>query len=151
MALGVLAFPINTQAQKEQIIFMVDNSLSQPRVVYRPYPSEFKKVTKKQKAISTHNAKALSFDPCNCWSYVYYRLNGNMPIGYGFARNYPVNSLTPRLGGIIITYESKAGHMGIIAGVDDKYVTIDDYNYKRCGHTVRKLARNSPLIKGYII
>jgi len=74
-----------------------------------------------------------------------------MPLGYGAAKNYPAIKQAPQIGAIIVTYEGPKGHMGIVAGVTETKVIIDDYNYKRCGHTIRELPINSKLIKGYIL
>lgn len=92
-----------------------------------------------------------TFNPCNCWSYVKYKRGGEMPLGYGAAKNYPINSQIPIVGAIIITYESNAGHMGIVSAITDNKVVIDDYNYEHCAHTVRELPIDSSIIKGYII
>lgn len=164
LALAILAFPISTAAAsspKQQLIFRVDPSLRKPQIlqVYgppkpanlpekkeKPKPKLASKTTK----VSTSSQK-LGFNPCNCWSYVKFKRAGIMPLGYGWAKNYPVNSQTPQVGAIIITYEGSKGHMGIVAGVTETKVIVDDYNYKRCGHTIRELPINSKLIKGYIL
>lgn len=101
--------------------------------------------------VETPKKEKKPFDPCNCWSYVKFKRAGKMKTGYGKARNYPVNSQVPQIGAIIITYESASGHMGIVAGINENKVIIDDWNYERCKHTIRELPLNSKLIKGYIL
>lgn len=153
MALAALAFPISVAKAEPKLVFIVDLELEErqpkPLPVYGPFVSEIKKESPPKKTVIPKQEKK-SFNPCNCWSYVKSKKPG-MKTGYGKARNYPVNSQVPQIGAIIITYESSSGHMGIVARVDENNVIIDDYNYKRCSHTIRSLPLNSKLIKGYII
>ena len=165
MALAALAFPIrvvSAQEKPKQLVFRIDPELrerqSKPLPVLGPFPSEIKKENKKEplpKKAAAPKQEKKPFDPCNCVSYVKYRRNGNIPVGYGFAKNFPVNSQVPQIGAVIITYESfkgtSTGHAGIVIGVNENKVVIDDYNYKPCKNTIRELPLDSPLIKGYII
>jgi hypothetical protein len=144
IALAVLAFPISTaaaQPTEEPLVFVIDTNLSKP--VMGPH-IEAVKVAKPVKVKT-----ALAFDPCNCMSYVKYKTGGHTVRGVGYARNHPVNSSTCTVGAIIVTYESRMGHVGIVNKCDEKFVTIDDYNYNHCKPSIRPLALNSPLIKGY--
>lgn len=89
-----------------------------------------------------------SFNPCNCVSYARYKTGINVgPIG--LAKYHPVNSTVPIIGGLIVTYESWRGHLGVVVGISATTVTIDDYNYSPCAHTIRELPLDSSLIKGY--
>lgn len=69
----------------------------------------------------------------------------------GNARNWPITSQTPSVGAVIVTYESWAGHVGIVAGFDDQYVYLEsEANYSRCQLTRgRAIPINSRVIKGY--
>jgi hypothetical protein len=152
-----MAFPINTasgnQEPQPSIVFEKGVGLEPVYIVaphkFKPKPKPPVRVVKIAPARYGTEAP-LGFNPCNCWSYVVFKRGGNMPLGYGAAKNYPVSSKTPQIGAIIITYESNSGHMGIVVGIEENYVIIDDYNYKKCGHTIRKLPINSSLTKGYI-
>lgn len=149
IALAVLAFPISTaKANREVLVFKIDPELSKPKVVLGP-PMPI--VKPKPKPAVRIAKKTEGFNPCNCVSYVQFKTGGRAATGIGSARNHPVNSQVCTIGAIIVTYESRMGHVGIVAGCDENYVTIDDYNYASCGHTIRPLAINSKVIKGYYI
>lgn len=93
--------------------------------------------------------KPVGFNPCSCVSYARYRSGINVG-SIGVARNHPVNSQTPSIGAIVITYESKAGHLSYIIDIDANYIYVDEANYSRCRVTYRRaIPINSPLIKGY--
>jgi len=69
----------------------------------------------------------------------------------GVARFIKVDSTTPKVGDIIITYESSLGHAAIITKIEDGYLYLKEANYQRCKVSYdRKLAINNPIIKGYI-
>lgn len=157
IALAILAFPISVasasvQQKEKPLVFVIDPELSKPKVVLGPYADELKKpksIKQIKKAAASSIKRTASFDHCNCVSYVQFRTGGKAATGIGFARNHPINSRICIVGAIIVTYESRMGHVGIVANCDEKEVTIDDYNYVHCGHTIRKLPLNSSLIKGY--
>jgi surface antigen len=48
---------------------------------------------------------------------------------WGNARDWPVNSQTPKVGAIVVTYESRLGHVGLVTKVDETMVTIREMNY----------------------
>lgn len=146
IALASLAFPISVASadrQNKPLVFVIDPELSQPKVVLGPYANEIKK------AAASSIKRTASFDPCNCVSYVQFRTGGKAATGIGIARNHPINSRMCIVNAIIVTYESRQGHVGIVADCDENEVTIDDYNFVHCGHTIRKVPLNSSLIKGY--
>lgn len=122
---------------KGQIIILV------PQLPYGPSLPELTKPVAPRKPTR-------KFNPCNCWSYVKSVRGNNMPQGYGAAKNYPVWSHEPSVGAIVLTYEGPLGHMGIVRAVTDTHIQVEDYNFARCQRTVRDLALDSPLIKGYI-
>lgn len=93
--------------------------------------------------------KPADYNPCSCVSYARWRSGINVG-SIGVARNHPVNSQTPSIGAIAITYESSAGHLSYIVDMDDTYIYVDEANYTRCRVTYRRaIPINSKLIKGY--
>lgn len=91
---------------------------------------------------------SVTFNPCSCVSYARWKSGINVgPIG--LAKYHPINSALPHIGDIIVTYESWAGHVGVVVGITTTTVVIDDYNYKRCAHTIRELPLDAKTIKGY--
>jgi hypothetical protein len=157
IALAVLAFPISTaDAKTEVLVFKIDPELSKPKVVLGPPVPLAKPLAKPrsvQKTTKLNTSKPTKgFNPCNCVSYVQFKTGGRAATNIGSARNHPVTpGAVCTIGAIIVTYESNLGHVGMVVGCNDGIVTIDDYNYKRCGHTIRPLAISSELIKGYYI
>lgn len=150
LALAVLAFPIKTAAasKEEALVFVIDLNLSQPQIIAGPVQIE-KVVT--QPSAKSAKKTTLPFNPCNCMSYVQYRTGGRAATGIGYARNHPINSKSCQIGAIIVTYESRLGHVGMVKHCDEDNVTIDDYNYNHCKPSIRDLPLNSSLIKGYYI
>lgn len=67
----------------------------------------------------------------------------------GYAKNWPKNSETPQVGGVIITNESYAGHVGVITQVQEDSITITEANYRKCQVTERTISITSTVIKGY--
>ena len=89
------------------------------------------------------------FNVCSCVSYARWR--SGIDVGsIGVARNHPVNSKTPSVGAIVVTYESGAGHLAYVVNFDDQFIYLDEANYSKCSVTHnRALSINSRLIKGY--
>lgn len=85
----------------------------------------------------------------NCVTYAR-SIGANVPSGYGYARNLPIQTKTPYVGATIVTYESSAGHVGMVIAVENGVVHIQDGNYRRGYATKRTLPITSGLIKGYI-
>jgi hypothetical protein len=67
----------------------------------------------------------------------------------GNARNWTKNSKVPVVGGVVITNESRAGHVAVITAVRDGEFDIVEANYSRCRKGVRTLKINNPVILGY--
>jgi hypothetical protein len=70
--------------------------------------------------------------------------------GYGYARNYPVNSHTPAQSGFVLTRESVYGHIAYYV-LQGGNLVLQEANYSKCRLTTgRILPVNSSLIRGYI-
>jgi len=69
----------------------------------------------------------------------------------GIARYIKINSLDPIVGSVVITYESSAGHAAEVVAVTADYIQVLERNFIPSKVTLRKIARNSGVIKGYVI
>jgi hypothetical protein len=85
---------------------------------------------------------------CSCVLYV--KAKSGINVGsVGYARNWPINSQTPKVGSIIVTSESRVGHVALVTSVGNNTVSITEANYKRCQEGTRTLPISSPVIRGY--
>ena len=68
----------------------------------------------------------------------------------GPARRWPKNSGQPVVGGVVVTNESRAGHVAVITAVDGDTLTLVEANYSRCRVTVgRQINANNPMVLGF--
>jgi len=67
----------------------------------------------------------------------------------GFARNWPKNTDTPVVGGVVITNEGWAGHVAYIMEVTTETITVKEGNFRRCALSTRIIPLTSPVILGY--
>lgn len=72
----------------------------------------------------------------------------------GYAKNWPRNTDTPQVGGVVITNESssgtyKTGHVAYISVIQDDVITLDEWNYVRCKHTTRTIKVGDKRIIGF--
>lgn len=105
--------------------------------------------TPKKKAPRRNPAPQKGYDPCSCVSYARYASGINVG-RIGYAINHPVNSPTPRVGGLVVTYEGrKTGHIAAITAVSGDTFTITEANYIRCQVGTRTLKIGDPRIKGF--
>lgn len=71
--------------------------------------------------------------------------------GHGLARWIPTNSNTPKVGGLVVTYESAAGHVAIVESVnDDGTFTLRERNYTPGWITERNMKLDDNVIKGFV-
>jgi LysM repeat protein len=71
--------------------------------------------------------------------------------GHGLARWIPTNSNTPKAGGLVVTYESAAGHVAIVESVnDDGTFTLRERNYTPGWITERNMKIDDNVIKGFV-
>jgi surface antigen len=72
---------------------------------------------------------------------------------WGNARDWPVNSNTPQVGAIIVTYESRLGHVGkVIKVIDSETITIREMNYAGWNKISERTVKYRTLpLKGFII
>lgn len=106
---------------------------------------------KQQRVVKSRVTATRSYNPCSCVSYARY-IRGVDVGSIGVARNHPVNAQVPTVGAYVVTYESWAGHLGVVTGVTDTHIIISEANYVRCTVTKgRMLPIDSPLIKGYYL
>lgn len=85
---------------------------------------------------------------CSCVTFAESQTGFAGPVGA--AKNWPINSIWPVVGGVVVTYESSLGHVAVIKAVIGNMLILDEANYVRCTHTTtRELPIDSPLIKGF--
>jgi len=94
------------------------------------------------------NKQKGSFDPCSCVSYARWKTGINVG-SIIKAKNHPVNSDVPIVGGYVIIYESYAGHIAVITEIFNDTIIVEEYNYSPCNYSTREIRKNSSLIKGY--
>ena len=101
-----------------------------------------------KKPLPIRRIYTVSYDPCSCVSTA--RALTGINVGpIGLAKNHPINTDTPIIGGIVITTESYAGHLATVTGIDENYIYVTDGNYVPCAVTKRKIKRDDPVIRGY--
>lgn len=154
LALSYWLVPLPTQAQQKYEFVYLD---TQPVVNDEDWVMEGDRVVAEQlyqqwlqnKKPRQQLKKPTNYNACSCVSYARWRSGINVG-SIGVARNHPVNSQTPSIGAIAITYESSAGHLSYIVDIDANYIYVDEANYSRCRVTYRRaIPINSKLIKGY--
>ena len=84
-----------------------------------------------------------------CYGYV---TSLGYPVGgHLLARWIPTNSDTPKVGGLVVTYESSAGHVAVVIAVNgDGTFDIRESNYTHGWITERTLDERNSLIKGFV-
>jgi surface antigen len=86
---------------------------------------------------------------CSCVTFAKQRSGINVG-SIGVARNHPINSQTPKVGGIVVLREGKVGHVAVVIGVENGSIILDEANYVHCHRTTgRTLPLDSPDIRGY--
>lgn len=58
------------------------------------------------------------------------------------------NDARPRVGGAII-FEYNQWHIAYILGLEADGILIEEWNFKKCSHTIRTVAYSDPAIRGY--
>jgi len=84
----------------------------------------------------------------NCYAWVVKQ--GYHSIGRGNARNIITNSNRPKVGGLVVTFESRAGHVAIVTAVGNNTFTLKESNYTKGWITQRTLPINYGKLKGFV-
>ena len=93
-------------------------------------------------------------EACSCVLFAKKLTGYNKSVGY--AKNWPVNSKTPVVGGVVITNESSSGsyqtgHVAYILKIEGETMTLIEGNYKRCQKSTRTMNIDDKKIIGYWI
>lgn len=99
----------------------------------------------KSEELKLKNKKVGGF--CSCVIFAKALTGYNSPVGA--ARNWPKNTTEPTVGGVVVTRESRVGHVAVITAIDGESFTIVEGNYLRCRKTIRTLNKSNPVILGY--
>lgn len=84
---------------------------------------------------------------CSCVTFVK-RLTG-YDKSVGTAKNWPINTKTPTVGGVVVTNESPSGHVAYIMGVNGNLLTVKEANWVHCKLTTRTINTDDRIIKGF--
>lgn len=68
----------------------------------------------------------------------------------GTARNVSVNSNDPKIGSVMISYDSNAGHASVVVGIEGLFVRVRDRNWIPGWVTEHLVPLNSSRIKGFV-
>lgn len=128
--------------QKEEVVEVIeDYSLESPNLALQAELLKEWEVSKIKKKVPTGG------NFCSCVLFAKAMTGYNIPVGN--ARNWPKNSKVPVVGGVVITNESKAGHVAVITKVNPDSIEVVEANYVRCRKGTRQISLNSPVILGY--
>jgi hypothetical protein len=96
--------------------------------------------------VSASNLSA--FYRCSCVEYSRIKTGWQTP-PMGIARNHPRNIGYPAVGAIVITNESRAGHVAVITAIYDTYFEVIESNFIRCQISTRRIENDSKSILGF--
>jgi len=166
LALLSLVIPVQVEAtNRASITFVIDYKLNEPKEVNGPFQTKPKVqvvVKKTARQINIAQSEVVlarlghKFAPGYCTDYVARKLvipwggNANQWI----ANSKPYGAIVdriPAVGAIIVTNESRFGHVGYIEATDGGLVTFSEWNYAgKYKKTTRTLNINDKRIKGII-
>lgn len=87
-------------------------------------------------------------NPCSCVGLAKELTGFNKVVG--LAKNWPINSDTPTVGGVVITNENqKFGHVAFITKINYNTIVVVEANYQPCRFSSRTMPINSDKIIGY--
>lgn len=142
---------VTAQTPEAKITFRYEGKI-EPQVIYKPYPSEFKKIKKVAKTKTTKT----KFGAGYCTDYVArqttvtWRGNANQWAKNAQAQGREVNDI-PKAGSIVQTNESRIGHVAYVEAVDGNTITISEWNYAgRYQKTVRTMSVDDSRIVAFI-
>lgn len=132
--------PIMAPIEQTPEVIITDGALVANPVVVEKLYKDWQKEQELKK-------KRTSGGFCSC--VIYAKALTGYSQSVGNARNWPKNSPVPVVGGIVITNESRVGHVGVITSVNGNEFTITEANYSRCKKGIRTLNVSNPSILGY--
>lgn len=84
---------------------------------------------------------------CSCVLYVKSLINTTER--WGYARDVKATSQEPAIGKVVLTKESRLGHVALITEVEETRFKVTEANYHRCKKSERWISKDNPLIRGY--
>lgn len=147
-----MVYPVKAKAQvvEEEITYEPVLALEENKAVadelYKGWLIEQSKPIK-PRVVAKTGSKVPSTSYCSCVLFAksltgYSKLVGN-------ARNWPRNTKVPIVGGVVVTNESRAGHVAVITAVHSDSIEVVEANYSRCRKSSRTISLNSSVILGY--
>jgi len=171
LTLWLAPYPVKAE-KSEPLIFERNQTFKETKYVTSPYYSDFQKPSKQTKPApqikvrntqtikpqtnSGRNSSKTKFASGYCTDYVAQRVkvtwrgNANQWLNNARKQGYQVDR-QPTAGSILVTNESRIGHVAYIESVEGSTVTISEWNYKgRFKKSIRTLNINDSRIKGII-
>lgn len=84
---------------------------------------------------------------CSCVNYAKSLTGFNTPIGR--AKNWPINSSIPVVGGVVVFKWLSTGHAAVVTDVTETDFGIKEAHYVGCSITIRRIPLNNPTIIGF--
>ena len=125
-----------------------ERSYEAEKIIYNPYNPANETAWDEYQTRQAAQKKSNGFNPCSCVSYARWATGIDVGPIY-LAKYHPVNSSTPAVGGLAITYESWAGHISVVTAISEQTFRVKEYNYSSCKYTERELPQNYRLLKGF--
>ncbi len=117
----------------------------------KPPPIEYLEATPDlvAQAETLYKAKKANLGFCSCVTFV--KGIVGVQVSMGAAKNWPVNSSLPSIGGVVVTKESPYGHVAYIKSISGNTMTLTEANYVPCRKSERKMQIDDPMIIGFWI
>ncbi len=132
----LVVLPIKTQAGEKRItIEYLEADYGEAETLYQAW------------LVQEQNHKTAAFDSCSCVTFAKSETGFTEAIGY--AKNWPINSEQPVIGGVVIFREGLAGHVAYIQNLAGDQIFIKEANYLPCKQTTRIININDPDILGF--
>ncbi len=146
MGFGVLWTVFPNRAVSQTNISYEQESVTNPTAIYsQPDPADVKAILLAAEVAKKVKIRAGDF--CSCVTFVK-GLTGIQKV-VGAARNWPINSKIPTVGGVVVLNESNSGHVAYITAVGEDSFTVVEANYSPCRKTQRIISFENSDIKGF--
>ena len=151
IACASLVLPKPKHAKGDQILLPVEVPVAEDVIVKNdalvPNPVVADKLYKDWTKEQELKKKRVNSGYCSC--VIFSKAMTGYTQSVGAARNWPKNSSIPVVGGVVITNESRAGHVAVITAVYPDRIEVIEANYSRCRKSTRTILLSSPVILGF--
>lgn len=84
---------------------------------------------------------------CSCVLYAKALTGYSRPVGW--AKNWPINTGLPVIGGVIVTNDGLAGHVAVITAITGETLALKEANWLSCQKSTRQLNMTDSSIMGF--